>query len=153
MTKSQFTASNGVVVDVETDDFAGRREFSSPLVKFTPDNGGSGGAIVGEVFDSGKLRNMTIQGFVIYSGDWRFYKTAIFKGGAPVDFTSTGRDVGSCRYGCTLSENFIIHITPEEAAAHSENGIVSIQVRGTSSNTGIMNIPLTYFAAVKEVAH
>jgi len=123
MTKTQFTAPNGVVVDVNTDEFAGRREYSAPAVKFTPDNGGSGGALVGEVFNDGKLLGITIQGFIVYSGDWRFYKTAIFKGGASAQFHSTGHDVGSCSYGCTLSEDFMIDIMRKTAWSRFRFGL------------------------------
>lgn len=153
MTKTQYTAPNGVVVDVETDDFAGRREFASPAVEFKPDGGGSGYAIVGRVFDSGKLRDLNVQGFITYSGDWRSYNTAIFKGGAAADFHSAGHDVGSCEYGCTLTENFVINITPEQARAHAENGVVAIQLRGSSANTAIMSIPVSYIDAVAQTAH
>jgi len=153
MTKTQYTAANGVVVDVETDDFAGRREYASPAIEFKPDGGGSGYAIVGRVFDSGKMRDLNIQGFIMYSGDWRFYKTAIFKGGTPAAFHSAGHDVGSCQYGCTLTENFVIDITPEQARAHAENGVVAIQLRGSSANTAIMSIPVSYIEAVAETAH
>jgi hypothetical protein len=153
MTKSQFTAPNGVIVTVNTDDFAGRREFSSPFIEFKPDGGGIGAAMVGRVFNAGKLLDLNVQGFVSYSGDWRFYNSAIFKGGEPAKFHRTGSDVGSCRYGCTLSESFMIDITPEEAKAHSENGIVAIQIRGGPGATGIIQIPLTYFEAVNAVAH
>jgi len=153
MTKTQYTAPNGVVVDVETDDFAGRREYGSPVVEFKPDGGGQGVAIVGRVFDEGKLKDLNVQGFVMYSGDWRFYKTAIFKGGAPADFHSAGHDVGSCQYGCTLTEKFVIDITPEQARAHAENGVVAIQLRGSSSNTAILSVPLSYIEAVAQTAH
>lgn len=153
MTKTQYTAPNGVIVTVNTDDFAGRREFSSPEVKFNLDGGGEGGALVGRVFNEGKLMDLTIQGFAIYSGDWRHYSSAIFKGGVPAKFHRAGSDVGSCRYGCTLSEDFIIDITPEEAKAHAENGVVAIQIRGGPGATAIMQIPESYFEAVNSVAH
>ncbi len=153
MTKTQYTAPNGVVVTVNTDEFAGRREFSSPFVKFTPDGGGLGDAMVGEVFNGGKLLGLTIQGVVAYSGDWRFYDSAIFKGGEPAQFHRTGSDVGSCNYGCSLSEQFVIEVTPEEAKAHVENGIVAVQIRGRGGATAIIGIPLSYFDAVQAVAH
>jgi hypothetical protein len=153
MTKAQYTAPNGVIVSVNTDDFAGRREFSSPFVKFTPDGGGLGEAMVGEVFNAGKLLGLTVQGVVAYSGDWRFYDSAIFKGGEPAKFHRTSSDVGSCSYGCSLSEDFIIDITPEEAKAHAENGAVAIQIRGRPGATAIISVPLSYFDAVQAVAH
>ena len=151
--KSQYTAPNGVVIDVQADDFAGRKEYSSPFVEFQSDGeGGHGKAIVGEVFDNGKLLGMTVQGYIFYSGDWRFYSTAIFRGGQAANFHRTGSDVVDCHYGCTMSENFLIDITPAEARAHATGGIVGIQVRGTSSHTALLNIPLSYFEAVASLA-
>jgi hypothetical protein len=95
--KSQYTAPNGVVVDVDTDEFAGRKEYASPFVEFQSDGeGGHGKAIVGEVFDDGKLRGLTVQGFIFYSGDWRFYSTAIFRGGETTNYRRTGSKVVDC---------------------------------------------------------
>ena len=44
----------------------------------------------------------------MYSGDWRFYNAASYATPAGPQSTPTivfGRDVGSCSYGCTLSED------------------------------------------------
>jgi hypothetical protein len=152
MTKSQFTASNGVVVDVNSDDFAGRAEYSAPAIKFSPENGGSGYALVAKTRHAGKLGPLNIQGFIMYSGSWRFYSSAIFKGGAAATYAATGRDVGSCRYGCTLTENFMIDLTPTQVEQHAENGVLAIQIRGKSADTAIIQVPVSYIDAVTEVA-
>lgn len=152
MTKSAFTASNGIVIDVNSDEFAGRAEYSAPVIRFAPANGGSGVALVAKTRHAGTLGSLNVQGFVMYSGSWRFYSDAIFKGGAPAKFKQTGRNVGSCRYGCTLTENFMIEITNDEISKHAENGILAVQLRGKSADTAIVQIPVGYVLAVNEVA-
>lgn len=152
MKKAAFTASNGVVVDVNSDDFAGRAEYSAPTIRFSPSNGGSGVALIAKTRHAGKLGVLNVQGFIMYSGSWRFYSNAIFKGGAQASFKSIGRDVGSCRYGCSLTENFIIDLSPEDITKHTENGVLAIQIRGKSADTAIMEIPVSYIQAVNEVA-
>jgi hypothetical protein len=152
MQKSQFTASNGIVVDVNSDDFAGRAEYSAPVIRFSPDNGGTGIALVARTRNAGALGELNVQGFVMYSGDWRFYGSAIFKGGAPAKFKSLGHKVGSCRYGCTLTENFLVELTPAEVEKHAEGGMLPLQIRGRSSDTAIIQVPVSYLKAVLEVA-
>jgi hypothetical protein len=51
-----------------------------------------------------------------------------------------------------MSEDFMIHITPAEARAHATGGVVGIQLRGTSSHTALLSIPLSYFEAVASLA-
>lgn len=154
MVKSQFTAPNGVIVDVATDDFAGRKEYASPFVNVTADGGGAGKAIVGEVFNDGKLRGLTVQGYIVYSGDWRFYTTAIYRGGAEAKYHRMHGDVAGCSSygGCTLSETFIIDLTREEAKAHSTDGVVGIQLRSQRGQTALLMVPLSYVEAVASVA-
>lgn len=152
-TKTQFTAPNGVIVNVNADDFAGRREFSAPAIDFKADGGATGKAIVGEVFSDGKLLGLTIQGFIIYFGDWRHYSSAIFKGGAAAEYHRTGSKVGDCTGVCTLSEEFMIDITPAEATSHAENGVLQVQLRAENGSTALISIPLSYIQAVEQVAH
>lgn len=76
----------------------------------------------------------------------------MFKGGEEAKFTEAGRDVSSCRYGCTLTENFFIEITPEQLKKYAEAGVVPLQIRAGSAHTAMINIPVAYIAAVNEVA-
>jgi hypothetical protein len=152
MKKSQLTASNGIVVDVNSDDFADRAEYTAPAIRFTPEGGGLAFALVAKIKKSGSVGPLMIQGGITYSGDWRFYDTAIFKGGDEANFHSMGRDVGSCRYSCTLSEDFSVDISPEDIRKHAENGIIAIQIRAKSTNTAILSIPVAYIDAINEVA-
>jgi hypothetical protein len=152
MTKSQYTAPNGVVITVNSDDFAGRREYSSPDVNLTADDG-HGTAMVGEVFNNGKLLGLTIQGLVFYSGDWRFYSSAIFKGGEPASYHRMDGNVNGCsQYGCSMAESFLIDITRDEARSHAEGGVVAVQVRSDHGQTALVQLPLAYFDAVADVA-
>lgn len=98
------------------------------------------------------LGELNIQGFFIYSGEWKFFTSAVFKGGDPVNYTRLGGDVSSCRYGCTLTENFFIKISDEEIKKHSIEGFVSIQIRSKGLDTAILSIPVEYITAVNEVA-
>jgi len=153
MAKSEYTAPNGVVVDVLTDDFAGRREYSSPSVAIAGDGNGTGKAFVGEVFDKGKLLGLTIQGLIFYSGDWRFYTSAIFRGGEAADYHRMDGDVSGCsRWGCSMSESFIIKITPEQAHSHADGGGLALQVRSEHGQTALIQVPLAYLDAVAAVA-
>jgi hypothetical protein len=154
MVKSKVTASNGVQVDVAVDDFAGRAEYSAPVVEFTPaTGGGSGIALVAKVRRSGALSPAGVQGFIMYSGEWQYYGTAVFKGGDPVSYTRLGGDVGSCRYRCTLTERYTIEVSAADIKKHAENGILPIQIRASKTgNTALLQIPTSYFDAVNEVA-
>ena len=153
MVKSKAVATNGVEVVVYSDDFAGRYEYTAPSIDFSTGGGGRGVALVAKVRKNGTLNKTSIQGFIIYTGSWQYFTSAAFRGGDPVNYTRTGGDVGSCRYGCTLTEHFSIELSPQDIAKHSENGIVAVQVRASkTANTGIMNIPVRYIDAINEVA-
>ena len=152
MVKSQVTASNGVIVDVNSDAFAGRSEYSAPDLKFGSQGGANGFAFVAKVRKGTVLGALNVQGFIMYSGEWRFFKTALFKGGDPVKYVRTDGKVGSCRYGCSLTESFQMEFTPAQIAAHTENGILSVQIRADSGDTAILNIPVSYLVAVNELA-
>jgi hypothetical protein len=154
--KSVVAASNGVEVTVYSDDFADRHEYSAPSVKSSSNQGF---VLVAKVDKAATKGAVNLQGTFIYSGDWRFYNNAIFKGGTAVDFTSTSRDVGRChssrysRPSCTLSESFHITITPAQIKQFSANGVLPIQVRASkTADTDMFEIPVSYFDAVAEVA-
>jgi hypothetical protein len=154
MVETTITATNGIEVSKNSDEFAGRFEYSAPIIRFTTAEGrGNGFALVAKIRRGQSLGDLNVQGSIVYSGDWEFYTNAVFKGGDAVDYKRTGGDVGSCRYGCTLTESFVIHLTAAQIKAHAENGVVPIQIRATkSSNTAILNIPVSYIDAVNEVA-
>ena len=154
MVESHVTASNGVTIDKNADDFAGRYEYSAPIINFTTANSaGNGFALVAKIRNNGILGKLNIQGSIVYSGDWQFFTSAVFKGGDPVDYTRVDGDVGDCQYGCTLSESYIINLTPADIQKHASDGIVAIQIRASKTgNTAIVNIPVSYIDAVNEVA-
>ncbi|MFV3561661.1 hypothetical protein ACNJFJ_21155, partial [Mycobacterium tuberculosis] len=79
--KSQIVATNGVKVDVATDEFAGRVEYVAPTIDFKTERGGTGAVFVARIKKSGTVGPLLIQGFVMYSGDWRYYTKAVFRGG------------------------------------------------------------------------
>lgn len=151
--KSVVTASNGVEVTVYTDDFANRKEFSSPYAKAE-----TGQVMVAAITKSGVTTPIQLSGFFVYSGGWRRYNSALFRGGDPAKFISTGREVGSCsssrysRPSCTLIENFAIELTPAEIRQYGETGSIDVQVRAEDTSTVIFSIPITYFKAVAEIA-
>lgn len=154
MVESHVTASNGVVVDVNSDDFAGRAEYTSPSIKFKAAEGsGSGSVLVAKIKKASALGPLIVDGFIVYSGDWQYFESAVYRGGDPVDFKRTGGEVGSCRYGCTLTESFRMNITPADVKKHAEGGVVIVQIRATKNgNTALISIPASYLDAVQEVA-
>lgn len=152
MIKSEVTASNGVVIDRNADDFAQRFEYSAPTIDFKSQNGATGAAFVAKIRKGGALGNLNIQGFIMYSGEWRMFKSAVFRGGDAVNYTRTSGNVGSCRYGCSLTENFSIDLTPAQIAKYAENGQIAVQIRSEATDTAILNIPVSYINAVNEVA-
>lgn len=152
--KSEYTASNGVVVTVYTDDFAGRAEYTAPSVDL-PNIGGF--ALVAKVKTSGKSDPTYITGTVSYRGDWRFYNAAIARGGEQLKATFNDRDVASCsgsRYGagCSLSEGFRVYPTADQLSKYTNNGLFEFQLRSARGEDTIFAIPVSYFAAVEEVA-
>lgn len=150
---STSVASNGVQVDVYSDDFANRYEYSAPVVKIE-----DGFLLVATVKKGGVAPDPHITGTMMYSGDWRRYETALFRGGEVAKFTSTGRNVGRCsssrysRPSCSLNEGFRVDISAEDIKKHAQNGILAIQLRAQDTSTAIFEIPVSYFEAVKEVS-
>lgn len=151
--KSTVTASNGVEVTVYSDEFANRYEYSAPSIK-----SGDGLILVATIKKGGVAPPPHLTGFFIYSGEWRRYNAAIFKGGDTANFIEAGRDVGSCRSSrysrgsCTLTENFKIELTPEDVKKHGQDGKLAIQIRAQDTSTTIFEVPVAYIDAVNEVA-
>ena len=154
--QTSVTASNGIAVSVYSDNFANRYEYSAPIV-----NANAIGsvfsthafALVGRVKQGGVIGAIHVQGGLTYNGKWLYYTSAVFKGGDPVDYTVTSRDVNCFTYSCGYSERFQINFSPTDVATHAENGILAIQLRSLASSEVILfEIPTTYFDAVNEVA-
>jgi len=151
--RSEVTAPNGVKVTVYTDEFAERYEYTAPMVQV-----GDGFVLVGRTDRGGTDGNVRLIGSFVYSGDWRFYDGALFRGGAQAEFVSQGRDVGRCsgsRYsrGCTLTESFAILINSEQLSQHARNGTLDVQVRsGRTGESVVFSVPVSYFEAVQQVA-
>lgn len=151
--KSTVTASNGVAVTVYADEFANRYEYTAPSI-----TAGDGFVLVATVKKAGVAPPPHLTGAFIYSGEWRRYNSAIFRGGSPAKFIEESRNVGRCsssrysRPSCTLTESFKIELTPTDIAKHAENGKVAIQVRAQDTSTTIIEVPVAYIDAVNEVA-
>ena len=151
--ESEVTAANGIIVDVNADSFAGRYELSAPVIKEKSEKGASLYAFVAKIKRSESSSGLNIQGFISYSGHWRYYQSAVFQGGEEVDYTRTGGDVGSCRYGCSLTENFMIELTPEQIAKYGSDGTIKMQIRSMKSTDKILlTVPVSYIKAVEEVS-
>lgn len=151
---SQVRASNGVIIDVNSDAFANRYEYTAPAIKFSEDGSSDGMsfALVAAIKKGGAPTRRYVTGAVYYRGEWHRYSSAVFKGGDPAPFVNTSRDVLSCRYGCSYTEGFNLDITPEQVAKYSEGGVLQVQLRALSSNTAIVSIPVSYFEAVSEAS-
>lgn len=151
--KSTVTASNGVEVTVYSDDFANRYEYSAPSIDL-PD----GFVLVAAIKKAGVVSGPELTGSFIYSGEWRRYNSALYKGGDQAAFVEAGRDVGRCtssrysRPSCTLRESFKIGLTAEDIKKHAQDGILAIQVRAQDTTTALMSVPVSYISAINEVA-
>jgi len=152
--ESHVTASNGVVVDVNSDEFANRYEYSAPIIKFSVGSGAvESFALVAKVKKSGALSGLMIQGNIYYNGEWHYYTSALFKGGDPVDFAEGSKEVLNCSYGCSFTEGFVIKLKPTDIAKHAENGTLAVQIRpARSTEIALLQIPVSYINAVNEVA-
>lgn len=152
MIATKIKASNGVEIDLNSDEFAERYEYSAPVINLTSNDGVDGYLLIFKVRRAGTLGGVKMQGSIMYRGEWRWYETAVFKGGDAVDFKRTDSEVGSCRYGCSLTEDYSITLTPEQIAKHAENGNIPIQIRARSTQTLMVTIPVAYINALNEVA-
>lgn len=154
--KSTVVASNGVEVTVHSDEFANRYEYAAPPITLP-----EGFALIGRV-DRGETKGaVDLVGAFVYNGEWRYYNSALYRGGDPAEFTSTGRNVGRCSAGrsrysrssCTLTERFRIDFSDDDIASHTQDGHIAIQVRATqSTDTVIISVPTSYIEAVNEVS-
>ena len=151
--RSEVTTSNGIVVTVYADEFAGRYEYSAPSINFDSNSF----ALVMAVNRNGEVGDVMIGGSIFYSGDWRFYNSAILRGGEEVAGVFEDRDVVSCRgsrysRGCSVREGFRLMPTDEQIAQYAENGVLAIQLRSRSSNAIVVNIPVAHIEAVREIS-
>ena len=152
--ESTVAASNGVEVTVYSDEFANRYEYSAPAVKLV-----DGFVLVSTVKKAGTVAPVQLVGAFTYSGEWRRYTSAIYRGGDAANYTDTGRNVGRCsssrysRPSCTLTEQFSIEVSSDDIKKHAQDGSLAIQVRAQDTTTALLNVPLVYFQAVEEVSH
>ena len=153
MVETSVKASNGVSVSVNTDEFAGRYEYASPKIDLV-----DGYALVAAVKTGTADTGVIVMGGFVYSGDWRFYDSAVFRGGAEAEYLEAGRTVGRCsasRYsnGCTLNEGFRVVLTPEQIQQYGNDGVVAVQIRSRrTTNVAMLQIPIAYLDAVREVS-
>jgi len=152
--RSEVIASNGVTVTVHTDEFAGRYEYTSPEIEVA-----DGYAFVARIEQGGAAGDVQILGGFVYSGEWRYYQSAVFRGGDPADFTARDRDVGRCsssrysRPSCTLTETWGIKLTAEQIQQHAVDGLIPIQLRAVDSSANvIIQVPVASLEAIREVS-
>jgi len=150
MVASSVTAANGVVVHVQSDDFANRYEYTAPLVKLDSDNYSF--FLVAAIKQKGVNPDVFITGTLFYSGDWRYYDSAVFRGGAPAHYLPTDRKVVGCSGGCSFQEGFQINLTAKDISDHTANGLLEVEIRARSSDSVQLNIPVSYIDAVKQVS-
>lgn len=152
--KGSMTASNGLTLTTYIDDFAGRAEYSSPPMKFKMDTGYMESiAFVSRTKQNGEWTPVQLIVLAAYRGDWRFYDSAIFRGGEKAEFLSVDRKVLSCsgsRYGgaCSHSESMYITVTPEQLSKYGENGMLPIQIRGRAAGGNVVQVPVAHFEAM-----
>lgn len=150
---TEITAQNGQEVVLHSDEFADRHEYSIRLEKPEADNIDIGSAILLVVRQGEKFAGPAIQGEIYYDGDWRYYQSAVFQGGTGAQYFRTGSDVGSCgRYGCSKIERFTVILTPEDIEAHSNDGVLKIQVRARDSNQFFLSVPVDTVEAILQVS-
>lgn len=152
--KSEVVASNGTPITLYADEFADRYEYSTPTIEI-PNLGGF--YFAARVNRSDTLGPIRIVGSLMYDGEWRYFTSAIFKGGREATATFTDKEVVSCRgsrfgRGCSYREGFSITIQETELREFAENEVITLQLRSRSSENQLISIPLRHFAALKEVA-
>lgn len=151
--RSTVSASNGTQVTVYSDDFANRYEYTAPVINI-PD----GFVLVATVRKGGTAQAVHLSGSFSYIGEWRRYNSALFRGGDQARFIEAGRDVGRCfssrysRASCSLNESFKIELSNDEIQKHSRDGKLAIQVRAQDTTTALIEVPVAYIEAVKEVS-
>jgi hypothetical protein len=150
--ETKMTASNGVVIDVNGDDFSNRYEYSAPSAK--PDDG-EGFFLVAAIDKNGTKTGVMATGSIYYNGEWRFYDQALFRGGESAPGVFGDREVVSCRgsrysQGCSLREGFQINLTDALVQKHAVNGNVQVQLRAKGLYPVMITIPISYYTAVKE---
>lgn len=151
--ETKVTASNGVVIQINLDDFADRTEYSAPAIDFSTEQGDSGFLLLAAVKSAGNVTAPYLVGYIYYSDDWRRYSQAIFKGGSEAQFQSLDRKVVSCSNSpCKLTEGFQINVSERQVQQYAEGGKLSMQVRGQSSSSFIISVPVSYFSAIREIS-
>jgi len=152
----QVSASNGVVIDINGDEFDGRLEYTAPMVKF--DNESSFFLVAAIKANGQQAGPMLVVGNVYYRGEWRQYAAAHLRGGEAVKSTFGDRNVVSCsgsRYssGCSLREGFQLTLTDAQIAKYAADGYVDMKLKASASNEEpVIRVPLSYIHAVREVS-
>ena len=105
----------------------------------------------------GRAEAPYLTGFILYRGDWRRYYRATFRGGIEIRSAFDDREVVSCRNsrysGCSLREIFHIYPTARQIQEFASGGVLQIKLSAqSSSNEPIIEIPVSYFEAVRAVS-
>jgi hypothetical protein len=154
--KGKQLAANGVELETYIDDFAGKAEYDGPTIKFKlPEQYLDSIAFVSRTKKGGTWGPTQLVVMMYYRGDWRFYNSAVFKGGEQAQVIEAGRDVLSCsgsRYGgCSHSEALYVTVTPEQLAKYAENGQLQVQVGGKAASGTVVTVPVAHFEALNAI--
>ncbi|MBO9602573.1 MAG: hypothetical protein J7496_08705 [Novosphingobium sp.] len=152
--KTEITAENGVSLTLYADEFADHFEYDSPEVAVP---GASGAIFVSRTKDKGAWGRVSVQGLIVYRGNWRFYDRGILRGGEAIESIEGSRDVVSCAGSsgtgnCLLSETISMYPTSQQIAKHSASGSIDIQIESKRGEDIVVSIPVSYFDALNSMA-
>lgn len=158
--KSDVTASNGVKIHINKDEFNEKSEFTSDDIDFGSEAITSWNRsffiVAARRKDGRPAEDVFIQGATIYRDDWHNYDVATYRGGDPVDATFGDHEVLSCKGGgkCLLSEMFTIHFSKADIEKHARNGMLDIKLGSNSSTEEpVLRIPVEVIDAVREISN
>ena len=151
--KSTAKASNGVSVTIQGDTFANRYSFVSPEISTKSEKRATTFAYVTKLNNGDVKGDFAVIGFIIYTSQkWRYYNSALFRGGEAVDYVKLSSDVSNCSSACIYTERFSVRMTQEQTEKYTVNGKVDFQI-GTEAEDDkvIISVPTKFIDAVNEI--
>jgi hypothetical protein len=152
----KVTASNGVEVQIESDDFKPNTVFRVDVLKSKVGwSSVSPGANLALSRGSDRPDLLGLQLQIAYSGEWRMYDGAFLRGGVALEFSSVRRDVVSCRSRpCTLYESMVAALPREALEELSAAGDVEVKFTARRAPSGdyVVTVPASAVRALLEVA-
>lgn len=149
------TAPNGVQVRVQPgDEFDGGVAFAGPdHMQRAEDGNGSEYTLVARKPRDALARHVWgIRGFVVYSGDLRFYQNARFKGGEEAALDVTQRKPLGCSAGvCHVAETFLVSFAAVDIDSHLDGDGLAVKVEARNGPALVLLIPRAEIEAVRAV--